>query len=147
MAVSTVDTTTPTVESTSPGISTGRIPWMSVSSPPANRSNARATTPKAQTTWGSLNQIPPRPSLPASTPVARNRSSAGTPKRERKPRQRDCDDDEQTGHEHDGLDGRGVLHRDRIARTFENAKPLRHEAGGRACAKPARAPTLRTEAG
>src|SRR5690606_35000757 len=79
--VTTAVTSTPAVASRSPGASTGRTARQSVSNPPPKRMKARATTPTPWASSTSSNSMPPGPSDPASMPMARNRSSDGTPRR------------------------------------------------------------------
>lgn len=73
--------TTPRLARTRPGTSTGRICLQSVSRPPENRMKTSATTPTAWAAHASLKAMPPSPSEPASMPMSRNSTSAGTPRR------------------------------------------------------------------
>ena len=75
-----VVTSTPTVESRMPWVSTGRISVNLVSIPPVKRMMLSAIMPMNCASVALWNWSP-SPSLPKSMPTSRKRSSVGMPKR------------------------------------------------------------------
>lgn len=78
--VSAVVSTTPRVDRTSPGASTGLISLNLVSIPPVNRMIHRDTMP-INWAWPALLNCSPSPSVPKSMPATRKSRREGRPKR------------------------------------------------------------------
>ena len=78
--VSSVVSSTPTVESSTPCASTGRISPYFVSMPPVKRMMLKAIMPMNCASCALWN-CKPRPSLPKSMPTSKKRSNVGMPKR------------------------------------------------------------------
>ena len=78
--VKTVVSSTPTVERTAPGATTGRTSANRVSMPPENRMMVSATMPM-NCALSMLENCSPNPSLPKSMPTKRKSRRTGTPKR------------------------------------------------------------------
>jgi hypothetical protein len=68
---------TPTVESTTPGQTIGRVSSQLVSNPPEKIMKMRAIMPMDLAIRGLSKYIPPNPSDPERTPIARNKSRTG----------------------------------------------------------------------